>query len=221
MGRYVDGVVVQDLPSNEFKRGHFSKVPLMTNRDGYEGYNYRNKNTSTMAEVQSSFQALFPSATPTFFKRLFELYPASNYNSSFFQSAFIFGDFIIDCPTYYMASAVSDYQPVWKMIFDAGTQLHGADKDFLFNTTFGDKSGQNRTLANIMKDYYLSFTTHMDPNAVKYIGTPKPMWPTYVNNASDAFTVMSVNYTEIGAVQDADTSALCDFWHGQSYIVRN
>ncbi|KAF2094927.1 carboxylesterase, partial [Rhizodiscina lignyota] len=143
-GPYVDGVIIQDLPSNDFKRGHFSKasrtqeqVPLMTNHDGYEGFNYRDKNISTMQDVVTGFESLFPTATPSFFKRLFELYPASNYNSSFFQSAGIFGDYIIDCPTYYMATAASDYVPVWKMIFDAGTQLHGADKDFLFNTSFG------------------------------------------------------------------------------------
>ena len=33
----VDGVVIRDLPSNELKHGHFSKVPLLTDRDGYEG----------------------------------------------------------------------------------------------------------------------------------------------------------------------------------------
>ena len=33
----VDGVVIRDLPTNELKHGHFSKVPLLTDRDGYEG----------------------------------------------------------------------------------------------------------------------------------------------------------------------------------------
>lgn len=32
-GPSVDGVVIRDLPSNEFKQGHFTKVPLMVNRD--------------------------------------------------------------------------------------------------------------------------------------------------------------------------------------------
>ena len=39
-GPYVDGSIIQDLPSNEFNLGHFSKVPLLTNREGYEGYFY-------------------------------------------------------------------------------------------------------------------------------------------------------------------------------------
>ena len=32
-GPTVDGVVIRDFPSNEFKRGHFTKVALMVNRD--------------------------------------------------------------------------------------------------------------------------------------------------------------------------------------------
>lgn len=32
-GPTVDGVAIRDLPSNEFKQGHFSKVPLIVNRD--------------------------------------------------------------------------------------------------------------------------------------------------------------------------------------------
>ena len=32
-GPSVDGIAVRDLPSNEFKQGHFTKVPLIVNRD--------------------------------------------------------------------------------------------------------------------------------------------------------------------------------------------
>lgn len=227
-GPSVDGKIIQDLPSNEFKRGHFTKVALMTNRDGYEGYNYRNKNSTTFDEMLADFQQLWPDASSSFFARLWELYPASDFNSTFFRSEKIFGDFIIDCPTYYMATAVSDHAPVWKMVFDAGTQLHGADKDFLFNTTFGSQPGQNLTLANMMKDYYISFVTQEDPNAATFINDPKPpTWPEYLDGSEGSedggagFNIMSVNYTQIGAVVDPDAGPRCDFFHGQSYVVRN
>lgn len=36
-GPTVDGIIICDLPSNEFKQGHFTKVPLITDREGYEG----------------------------------------------------------------------------------------------------------------------------------------------------------------------------------------
>ncbi|KAK5108211.1 hypothetical protein LTR62_008667 [Meristemomyces frigidus] len=46
-GPAVDGDIIRDLPSTEFKRGHFTKVPLIVNRDGYEGCNYSPKNETT------------------------------------------------------------------------------------------------------------------------------------------------------------------------------
>jgi hypothetical protein len=36
-GPAVDGKIIQDLPSVEFSKGHFSKVALLVDRDGYEG----------------------------------------------------------------------------------------------------------------------------------------------------------------------------------------
>ena len=36
-GPSVDGQIIRDLPSNEFKQGHFSKIPLIVDRDGFEG----------------------------------------------------------------------------------------------------------------------------------------------------------------------------------------
>ena len=40
---------------------------------------------------------LFPYAGPSFFSRLYQLYPASNFNSTFFQRQTWYGDFIINC----------------------------------------------------------------------------------------------------------------------------
>ena len=36
-GPSVDGEIIQDLPSNEFRRGHFSKMPLLTDHHAFEG----------------------------------------------------------------------------------------------------------------------------------------------------------------------------------------
>ena len=79
----------------------------------------------------------------------------------------------------------------------------------------------NVTLANIMKDWYLGFAINLNPNSVSNSGTSKPPWPEYSTVGGAGFTVMDVNYTMIGAVPDFDASARCDFFHGQSYVVRN
>lgn len=126
-GPYVDGNIVRDLPSQEFKTGHFTKVPLMTNREGYEGVAFSNTSEMSTSEMQQDLQILFPNAKQSFFDRLYQLYPRTAYNSTFYQRQQIFGDFAIACPSYYFGSAVSDYSNhVYKMIFDAGSQLHGA-----------------------------------------------------------------------------------------------
>ncbi|OCL08234.1 alpha/beta-hydrolase [Glonium stellatum] len=230
-GPSVDGDIIRDLPSNEFKQGHFTKVPLLLDRDGYEGYAFTNKSENITAEETADLQTLFPFAQQSFFSRLYELYPKEAFNSTFFQRQTWFGDFIINCPTYYMASALSDWGlPVWKLIFNAGSQQHGATHSIIFDITYGCKSiilitktsaGQNRTLASITKDWMLSFTTHLDPNAVAYSGVEKPYWPKYQAAGTSNFSVIDVNYTQIGVVGDFDVSAQCDFWHAMSYIVRN
>lgn len=99
-----------------------------------EGYNYGNQSITTAAETQNDLQTLWPVAKKSFFDRLYQLYPLESYNSTFWQRQYIFGDYIINCPTYYMASAMADYGlPAYKLIFNAGTQLHGATAPFIFS----------------------------------------------------------------------------------------
>jgi hypothetical protein len=107
---------------------------LLVDHNGYEGYNYGNQSITTAAESQADLQTLWPAATASFFDRLYQLYPRDAYNSTFWQRQTLFGDFIINCPTYYMASAMADAGlPAYKLVFNAGTQLHGATSPFLLN----------------------------------------------------------------------------------------
>jgi len=48
-----------------------------------------------MAQETTDLQSLFPYAQQSFFTRLYELYPGSQYNSTFFDRQQLFGDFII------------------------------------------------------------------------------------------------------------------------------
>jgi carboxylesterase type B len=125
--------VIRDLPSNEWKQGHFTKVPLLVDRDGYEGFCFSNQSVLTTEGTTADLQQLFPNAKQHFFDRLYQLYPPEAYNSTFWQRQTLFGDFIVNCPTYYMATAMADEGiPTYKMIFNAGDQLHGATTVFIF-----------------------------------------------------------------------------------------
>ncbi|KAL9094046.1 MAG: hypothetical protein Q9165_003716 [Trypethelium subeluteriae] len=228
-GPSVDGSVILDLPSNEFKQGHFTQVPLLVDHDGYEGTYFSNQSEVGIALETADLNAVFPTATPEFFARLYELYPASDFNSTFYQRQTIYGDFIISCPTYYMATAVSGAgQPVYKLLMNAGTEQHGATQPFLLSVPGADDSN-NATLGRILRDYFISFAVNLDPNQVSYSGTPKPTWPAYYaaagaaggNSSTGSLNILDVNYTMIGATPDFDADARCDFFHGQSYVVRN
>jgi carboxylesterase type B len=48
-GPWVDGVHIRDLPSKELQAGHFSRMPLMINRDGNEGLSFTQPNITTEA----------------------------------------------------------------------------------------------------------------------------------------------------------------------------
>ncbi|MCJ1476292.1 hypothetical protein MMC13_004958 [Lambiella insularis] len=220
-GPVVDGTIIRDLPSNEFKQGHFAKVPLFTAREGYEGYIFSNQSETTTVEETTDFGTLFPYAKQSFFTRLYELYPSSAFNSTLFQRQQVFGDVLISCPTYYVATAVSDWGlPVYKLVFDAGNELHAALNPFV-ESVYTLPTGNNATLASILRDYYVSFATALDPNANTYSGIARPAWPVYQQKTSSDFAVLNITYTTIGASPDPDASVQCDFLHGQSYVVRN
>lgn len=211
---------IRNLPSHSLALGHFTKVPLLVDTEGYEGYIFSNASETTMTEEVTDLQSIFPSGSASFFTRLYQLYPASSFNSTLFQRQTIFGNFIIDCPTHYMASAVSDWGlPAYKLIFNAGTELHGATRPFLHSTNASEIN--NATLALIMKDWYASFAVNLDPNAVSYSGTAKPHWPAYGDASEGGFGIMSVNYTMMGGRPDPHAAPRCDFFRGQSYAVRN
>ena len=69
----------------------------MTNRDGYEGYNYSPKNETTQEQETADLELIFPYAMESFFKRLYPLYPAGDFNSTLFQRQTIYGDYIVEC----------------------------------------------------------------------------------------------------------------------------
>ncbi|RFU34129.1 hypothetical protein B7463_g2215, partial [Scytalidium lignicola] len=105
----------------------------------------------------------------------------------FYTPQGLFGDFIISCPSYYMATAVSDSRnPIYKMIFNAGTELHGS---------------------------FIAFTETFNLNGSSNNAT--------ITNGQSSLLVLNVTYTDIDVAPDQDASAQYDFFHGQSYVVRN
>lgn len=188
---------------------------------------------STKTQVQETVDAkyMFPLAGPAFFSRLYQLYPRPSYNSTFFQRQTWFGDFIINCPTYYMGfNAIernSNRSAVWKLIFYAGSELHGATASFLASNETNFPAANNQTLAKVMTSYWISFAVTGDPNAMKV--SKAPYWPNYVtggtgnvaNGESVGFTVLDVTYSNIKPRMDPDVSEKCEFFGAHGYDVTN
>ncbi|KAF2203384.1 alpha/beta-hydrolase, partial [Delitschia confertaspora ATCC 74209] len=140
-GPYVDGLVVQDYPSKEFEKGNYVKVPVILDRERFEGYTFTNTSMTTIEEETEDLKIQFPGADEGFVEEVLSLYPREDFNSTFFQRQTWFGDIYIDCPTYYVASSMSSAGlPVWKMLFETGSQKHGATVPYLFDVNYGCKS---------------------------------------------------------------------------------
>lgn len=109
----------------------------MATHSEYEGFVFSNRSMTTEQELRSDLQQQFPAANPSFFDDLFNLYPARDYNSTFYRRQDLFGDFIIDCPTRWMMEAMnSQNQATYKLICNAGTQKHGADSTFVYDDNY-------------------------------------------------------------------------------------
>ena len=110
-------------------------------------------------------------------------------------------------------------QDVWKLIFNAGSQMHAGTAPFLFDMpSAGNSTGVNITISNMMKDWFTSFVVHLNPNKESWSGVPKPEWPTYARD-----DVMTVNYTEVGPVKDwyFDANEKCDLLWDSGSTVQN
>ncbi|KAJ5591890.1 carboxylesterase type B [Penicillium hispanicum] len=239
-GPFVDGEIIRDLPSREFANQHFSQVPLLIDHDAQEGWMFTNFSLSHEREVQPDLEKIWPAANQSFFDQILQKhYPITQFkgtfwddtfytevanfipiltnNSIFYQRADIFADFAINCPTFYVAHAASTAElPVYKMRFAAGLEVHGATVEYLL---YPAEATGNATLADAMKDYFLSFALAHDPNALS--SQSLPTWPRYSDPEDGRHRVLEVDADSIHAVQDRDASARCKFFHEQSGIVRN
>jgi hypothetical protein len=108
---------------------------------------------------------------------------------------------------------------VFKMRFDAGTQVHGATGGFLYDINLNRPAANNQTLADIMQWYWISFVIYNDPNPLKV--PEAPFWPSYSAGAPDpyvGFSTLGVTYTTIEVEEDEQNGAKCDFLDAEGYL---
>lgn len=130
-----------------------------------------------------------------------------------------------------MATAMVDHaynsSAVFKLVFSAGSQLHGATAAFLTSNDTSFPAASNQTIAEIMSSYWVSFAMTGDPNNLR--ATSAPLWPTYLSGGKGSvesgegvgFSTLSITTSSIDAVGDPDASAQCDFFSSKGYTLRN
>lgn len=105
------------------------------------------------------------------------------------------------------------------MNFNAGNKIHAATKAFLHELqSNGQGSTPNATLADIMKDYSVSFAINLDPNQAIAANVSKPFWSRYESGRS---RVLEVNATSIGTIRDPDQNTRCEFFGAHGDVVKN
>jgi hypothetical protein len=119
----------------------------------------------------------------------------------------------------------------FKMIFDAGSQLHGASGPFLFNniSTLPSSAAVNPnvTISDILTSYFISFVVSSDPNPMR--DSKAPFWPSYASGAlgnvttveSVGFRVLEITDTDVVVTLDRDVNPQCDFFSAHEFDTRN
>lgn len=116
---------------------------------------------------------------------------------------------------------------VFKLVFDAGSQLHSATLPFLATTDINWSSANNHTLAEILTSYWISFISTLDPNPLRTANAP--FWPSYAaggagttaEGESVGFSTLDITYTDISVQDDPDSSVQCEFFLNRGYTLRN
>jgi carboxylesterase type B len=116
---------------------------------------------------------------------------------------------------------------IWKLIFYAGSELHGATAPFLASNETGWPAANNHTLAEVISSYWISFAVTGDPNPMKI--PQAPYWESYMsdgpgnmsNGESIGFQTQYVTYTSIKPRVDPDAKEGCEFFGAHGYDVMN
>ncbi|OJJ07747.1 hypothetical protein ASPVEDRAFT_88987 [Aspergillus versicolor CBS 583.65] len=234
-GPYVDGYYIRNLPSLELQAGHFSKLPLIIDHDTNEGLSFTPQTIDTHEEFERRVATVFPAAGDNFLNRVYTLYPASTtglygYNTSVGQqlrSDYFFGDTMIACPTYYIASSLSDAGvPVYKYVYGLPTFTtagHGKFLDLFVPTPDNDTSPSAILGRQFLKYYIPNFIMMSNPNDNSWLDDDSSnnttlsnvaQWPAY--GAQSRILFVNSTTTPVLITSDLDARGQCDFFWSRS-----
>ena len=234
-GPTVDGRYIRNLPSQEIQAQHFAKVALITTRDGNEGYIFTPQNIKTEADFQSRMRSLL-NGGDNFFGRLTDYYPPTStgpyaYNSTQQRAEYALGDWIIQCPSYYLASFYADAfsrlgqmaPPVYKFIYSLptfGTAYHGGYSSLLYTLSpvAYDDCSHTAQMTRMIQNWFVSFVIDLNVNGgAGAFPKPEVKWPSYGRTSQ----ILLINSTKPTQIHDIDAAGRCDFYLAHPFNVQN
>ena len=221
----VDGVEVPDQPRELYRRGLFTRIPVMLGTVGDEGWAYVDRNFPTGLDALQ-----YERAVRTEFgmdaEAVLRTYPAGAFASPKEALARLTADVEVVCEARRLARALHhDGAPVYLYSFEyivnavmPGRSFHGLDQNFVFGTNFPAPSNyiltdEEVSLFRAMSTFWARFAETGDPNPR---GVPR-QWPPYRPGPQDPPVEPSpsnwyfVFADRVGVANDLRDQQ-CNFW---------
>ncbi|KAJ6544343.1 alpha/beta-hydrolase [Mycena capillaripes] len=221
-GPIADGYFIQDRPVEAFRKGKFSRVPVLFGSNTNDGAHWSANlpdpaaNTSspdaTEMTVFNFLAGQFSTLTEASFQTaIAKFYPLADYNGSFsLQGQQMYGEMRYICTAVLIVGAahnfgVKAYQYRWDN--PTLSSDHSAELNAFFDGT-RTFNADDQSVVEAMRSYFTSFATSGAPVAANSI-----TWPASVDGNGGPRVLLHPGNISLENVTDA-LSARCAFWHG-------
>ncbi|KAK4935534.1 hypothetical protein LTR10_023445 [Elasticomyces elasticus] len=208
----VDGAFAPALPGQLLLHGQFDKsLRIMAGHNILEGLEFMNPFAQNETAFEDTLRVYFPTITDAEVQYIsYTLYPpvfdgSIGYTTPTGRSELMITEAFFTCNTNYLARAYNN--DVFNYIFSVPPSLHGDDIAYTYYDG-PSASVKNDTLAIIMQEYFTNFVMTSNPN-----GAGLPTFPTY----GAGTTVLDLNLTSIGPIQDNTANERCLWWQKGLY----
>jgi para-nitrobenzyl esterase len=186
-GPVVDGLELPDQPRELYRRGQFTRVPLIIGVNKDEGWPFVDRSFPTGLSA-SDYAAVVTREFAFDGLAILERYPAAQYPTPKDALSRLTGDAEYICEARRVALFVEKAgTPVYPYSFEhsvdtlaGGRSIHGLESNFLFGNNFGPPSNHvftpaDQVLFSTMSEYWARFAATGNPNA----GSVE-QWPRFI-----------------------------------------
>jgi len=220
-GPVVDSLELSDQPPELYRRGQFTRVPLIIGVNKDEGWPFVDRSFPTGLSA-SDYASVVTHEFGFDALAILERYPAAQYPTPKDALARLTGDAEYVCDARRVALSVEKTgTPVYLYSFEhsvdtlsGARSIHGLESNFLFGNNFGPPSNHvlnaaDQALFSAMSEYWARFAAAGNPNA----GSVE-QWPRFIQTSA-RYLVLDTSSGEASHLRDQ----YCNFW--DHYFLRS